>query len=59
MNFGAALSAIDGNMDLNFNSGSVSVTNDGECNPWWMVNLDRTFNIHSVELHNWMDCCSE
>ena len=59
LNFGAALSAVDGNTDPDFKIGSVSATNDGECNPWWMVNLDRTYSIHSVELHNRMDCCSE
>jgi hypothetical protein len=57
--YGVASSAVDGNFDPNFKMGSVTSTMDGECSPWWMVNLDRTYSIHSVELRNRMDCCSE
>ena len=57
---GVASSALDGNTDPYFKIGSVTATKDGECNPWWMVKLDKIYTIHSVELHNRLDsCCSE
>jgi hypothetical protein len=57
---GAASSAVDGNTDPSFKIGSVTATKDGECNPWWMVKLDKIYPIHSVELYNRLDsCCSE
>jgi len=57
---GVASSAVDGNTDPYFKIGSVTATEDGECNPWWMVKLDKIYTIHSVELHNRLDsCCSE
>eukprot|EP00979_Chaetoceros_neogracilis_P018868 scaffold11361_cov626-Chaetoceros_neogracile.AAC.1 len=57
---GVASSAVDGNTDPYFKIGSVTATEDGECNPWWMVKLDKNYTIHSVELYNRLDsCCSE
>jgi hypothetical protein len=57
---GAASSAVDGNTDPSFKIGSVTATKDGECNPWWMVKLDKIYPIHSVELYSRLDsCCSE
>ncbi|XP_034001795.1 fucolectin-4-like [Trematomus bernacchii] len=56
--FGAASSAIDGNRDNHFNSGSCSHT-DAESNPWWRVDLLEPYIITSVTISNRGDCCSD
>jgi hypothetical protein len=51
-------SAIDGNTNGNFYSGSVTHT-DFETNPWWQVDLGAAANINSVILWNRTDCCAD
>ncbi|XP_033958271.1 fucolectin-2-like [Pseudochaenichthys georgianus] len=56
--FGSAFSAIDGNRDNHFLSGSCSQT-DKESNPWWRVDLLEPYVVTSVIISNRGDCCSE
>ncbi|XP_034089821.1 fucolectin-5-like [Gymnodraco acuticeps] len=56
--FGSAFSAIDGNRDNHFHSGSCSHT-DAESNPWWRVDLLEPYVVTSVIISNRLDCCSE
>ncbi|KAL3064842.1 hypothetical protein OYC64_000964 [Pagothenia borchgrevinki] len=56
--FGAASSAIDGNRDNKFHSGSCTHT-DAESNPWWRVDLLEPYIVTSVIISNRGDCCSE
>ncbi|XP_043938189.1 uncharacterized protein LOC122810685 [Protopterus annectens] len=55
---GSPQRAIDGNIDSNFFHGSCSST-DYDFGPWWMVDLQSTFEIHSVEITNRRECCRE
>lgn len=48
--------AIDGNIDGNFNSGSVSNTGS-ELNPWWQLDLGEQTAIGRIKLFNRTDCC--
>ncbi|TNN22413.1 Fucolectin [Liparis tanakae] len=50
-NFGAASSAIDGNRDSNFFSGSCSHTNTKD-NPWWRVDLLESYIVTSIIVIN-------
>ncbi|XP_033980152.1 fucolectin-1-like [Trematomus bernacchii] len=56
--FGSASSAIDGNRDNKFNSGSCTHT-DAESNPWWRVDLLEPYIVTSVIISNRRDCCSD
>ncbi|TNN34894.1 Fucolectin [Liparis tanakae] len=56
--FGAASSAIDGNRDSNFGSGSCTHT-DEESNPWWRVDLLESYFVTSIVVINRADCCSD
>ncbi|KAF3839211.1 hypothetical protein F7725_017928 [Dissostichus mawsoni] len=56
--FGSASSAIDGNRENKFHSGSCSHT-DAESNPWWRVDLLEPYIVTSVIISNRADCCSE
>ncbi|XP_034409591.1 fucolectin-6-like [Cyclopterus lumpus] len=56
--FGAASSAIDGNRNSKFHSGSCTHT-DKEKNPWWRVDLLESYIVTSVIVINREDCCSE
>ncbi|XP_034001625.1 fucolectin-like [Trematomus bernacchii] len=56
--FGSAISAIDGNRDNKFHSGSCSHT-DAESNPWWRVDLLEPYIVTSVIISNRGDCCSD
>ncbi|XP_034001582.1 fucolectin-4-like [Trematomus bernacchii] len=56
--FGSAFSAIDGNRDNKFDSGSCTHT-DVESNPWWRVDLLEPYIVTSVIISNRGDCCSE
>ncbi|XP_033958264.1 fucolectin-2-like [Pseudochaenichthys georgianus] len=56
--FGSAISAIDGNRDHHFLSGSCSHT-DAESNPWWRVDLLEPYVVTSVIISNRGDCCPE
>ena len=53
-----ASKAVDGNTDGNFPKGSTTHTNQ-EKNPWWMVDLEREYEISAVILWNRIDCCGE
>ncbi len=53
-----AASAIDGNTNGNFFSGSVTHTNL-ETNPWWQVDLGAPATINSVLVWNRTDCCAD
>ncbi|XP_074510956.1 uncharacterized protein LOC141779820 [Sebastes fasciatus] len=56
--FGAADSAIDGNRESNFRSGSCTHT-DEETNPWWRVDLLESYIVTSVIITNRGDCCQQ
>ncbi|KAI4811247.1 hypothetical protein KUCAC02_014161 [Chaenocephalus aceratus] len=56
--FGSAFSAIDGNRDSHYLSGSCSQT-DEESNPWWRVDLLEPYVVTSVIISNRGDCCPE
>ncbi|KAI4811419.1 hypothetical protein KUCAC02_014328 [Chaenocephalus aceratus] len=56
--FGSAISAIDGNRDNDFHSGSCSHT-DAESDPWWRVDLLEPYVVTSVTISNRGDCCPE
>ncbi|KAJ0055569.1 hypothetical protein NL108_005416 [Boleophthalmus pectinirostris] len=43
----SAEKAIDGNKNTEFSSNTCSLTNE-EADPWWKVDLGKTFRIHSV-----------
>nr|XP_033496803.1 uncharacterized protein LOC117266005 [Epinephelus lanceolatus] len=55
--FGAASSAIDGNRESNFHSGSCTHT-DEEYSPWWRVDLLESYIVTSVIITNRGDCCA-
>ncbi|TNN34895.1 Fucolectin [Liparis tanakae] len=57
-NFGDAYSAIDGNRDSNFYSGSCSHTAE-ETNPWWRVDLLESYIVTSIIVINRGDGGSE
>ncbi|MEI6703150.1 MAG: discoidin domain-containing protein [Deltaproteobacteria bacterium] len=50
--------AVDGNRDGNYNSGSISHTNNMP-NEWWEVDLGGQKQIGTIKLWNRTDCCSE
>ena len=59
---GPASRAVDGNVDPNFNDGSVSHTNNSvgpDGNAWWEVDLGAVRNIDHLQVFNRTDCCSE
>ncbi|XP_049439313.1 fucolectin-7-like [Epinephelus fuscoguttatus] len=56
--FGAASSAIDGNRDSDFHSGSCTHTKE-EANPWWRVDLLESYIVTSIVVTNRGDCCAE
>ncbi|XP_069709319.1 uncharacterized protein [Phaenicophaeus curvirostris] len=53
---GGALSAVDGNRDGNWRSGSCSQT-ETEREPWWTVDLGRPRAVAAVVVRNRLDCC--
>ncbi|XP_048059453.1 fucolectin-1-like [Megalobrama amblycephala] len=54
----AAQNAVDGNRNSDYTSGSCSHTK-GDWNPWWRVDLLKTYSITSVSITNRGDCCAE
>ncbi|XP_026040496.1 uncharacterized protein LOC113032058, partial [Astatotilapia calliptera] len=50
--------AIDGNLASNFNQGSCACTNNN-LNPWWRLDLLKTYKINTVTITNRQDCCPE
>ncbi|KAJ8267011.1 hypothetical protein GJAV_G00137260 [Gymnothorax javanicus] len=55
--FSHADHAIDGNRDSIFRHGSCFHTSND--NPWWRVDLLKTYKITSVTITNRGDCCAE
>jgi hypothetical protein len=53
----AASNAVDGNLDTNFQNGSVTSTNN-EASAWWQVDLQSSQSIGNVVVWNRTDCCS-
>lgn len=52
--------AVDGNVNGNFASGSVSHTLEtGTSNPWWKVDLGSATPIGEIEIWNRTDCCAD
>lgn len=49
--------ANDGDINGNWGSGSVSLTNAGEINPWWQVDLGSDTDIDLVKVYNRTDTC--
>ncbi|KAJ8288400.1 hypothetical protein COCON_G00010590 [Conger conger] len=56
--FGDAKNAIDRNLEGEYLKGSCSHTK-AETNPWWRVDLLKSYSITSVSITNRKDCCSE
>ena len=55
---GKSSTAVDGNTDTNFGSGSCThTTNVNEINPWWMVDLGNAANVYRVEVTNRDPAC--
>ncbi|XP_038552470.1 uncharacterized protein LOC119886057 isoform X3 [Micropterus salmoides] len=50
--------AIDGNRASNRQEKSCSVTQKDQ-NPWWSLDLLKTYNINTVTITNRKDCCPE
>ena len=50
--------AVDGNKASDFFEKSCTHT-DNETDPWFLVELDRPYAIHSVALTNREDCCGK
>uniref|UniRef100_UPI00398EA99B fucolectin-4-like n=1 Tax=Pristiophorus japonicus TaxID=55135 RepID=UPI00398EA99B len=55
---GNAINAVDGNPSTNCNLGSCSITT-AEQEPWWRLDLLRSFRVVTVSVTNRMDCCTE
>ncbi|XP_051729462.1 fucolectin-4 [Ctenopharyngodon idella] len=53
-----AQNAIDGNRQYDLFKGSCTQTNT-ESDPWWRLDLIKTYTIASVALTNRGDCCAE
>ena len=47
--------AVDGNTDGNFANASVTHTMEPSANPWWEVDLGRTFDIEKIRVFNRAD----
>lgn len=55
---GDAKNAIDGNLNQEFEKGSVSHTNE-ESNPWLVIDLGETKEIATIKVLNRGDCCGK
>ncbi|NMO22241.1 Vps62-related protein [Pyxidicoccus fallax] len=55
---GAASLAVDGSINGSFGAGSVTHTNQ-QAQPWWQVDLQGSYPLSTVVLHNRTDCCSD
>ena len=54
---GLASRANDGNTDGRYGSGSVTHTSHTD-NPWWEVDLGKSYDIEQIKLFNRTDCCT-
>uniref|UniRef100_A0A3P8N916 Fucolectin tachylectin-4 pentraxin-1 domain-containing protein n=1 Tax=Astatotilapia calliptera TaxID=8154 RepID=A0A3P8N916_ASTCA len=52
-------SSIDGRRNSFYSNGFCSHTAEDETNPWWRVDLQRSFTITAVKVTNRGDCCAE
>ncbi|KAL7517629.1 hypothetical protein ACHAWX_002539 [Stephanocyclus meneghinianus] len=53
--------AIDGitNSSVNLPCEGLAHTDEGEYNPWWMVDLSGLYDVSGVVIWNRMNCCSD
>ena len=58
-NGGKASRAVDGNTDGRAVWNSVTETAGSDNDPWWQVDLGKTYSISLVEIWNRTDCCSD
>ncbi|XP_054457954.1 uncharacterized protein LOC129093858 [Anoplopoma fimbria] len=56
---GEASKAIDGRRNSFYSNGFCSHTAEDETNPWWRVDLGRTYVVTSIKVTNRGDCCAE
>ncbi|XP_078137951.1 uncharacterized protein LOC139920847 [Centroberyx gerrardi] len=59
LSFSTAAKAIDGKRNSDYGRGFCSHTAENETNPWWRVDLQRTYVVTSVKITHRGDCCSE
>ncbi|XP_070786293.1 uncharacterized protein [Enoplosus armatus] len=59
LSFAGASKAIDGRRNSFYSHGFCSHTAEDETNPWWRVDLQRTYIVTSVKITNRGDCCAE
>uniref|UniRef100_A0A3B4H271 Fucolectin tachylectin-4 pentraxin-1 domain-containing protein n=1 Tax=Pundamilia nyererei TaxID=303518 RepID=A0A3B4H271_9CICH len=59
LSFATASKAIDGRRNSFYSNGFCSHTAEDETNPWWRVDLQRSFTITAVKVTNRGDCCAE
>jgi hypothetical protein len=55
---GDAQRAVDGNVDGNWNDGSVTHT-DKALGAWWKVDLQGSYPVAMVDVYNRTDCCAD
>ncbi|XP_054478165.1 uncharacterized protein LOC129110029 [Anoplopoma fimbria] len=56
--FSAAYNAIDGNRNSEFHAGSCTHT-DEKTDPWWRVDLLKSYIVTSIIITNRGDCCAQ
>jgi hypothetical protein len=58
---GVASRAVDGNNDGNWFAPQNSVTHTGNYsdNPWWQVDLGKSYDISAIQVFNRTDCCMD
>ncbi|XP_039465888.1 uncharacterized protein LOC116319483 [Oreochromis aureus] len=54
-----ASKAIDGRRNSFYSNGFCSHTAEDKTNPWWRVDLQRSFTVTAVKVTNRGDCCAE
>uniref|UniRef100_A0A669B832 Fucolectin tachylectin-4 pentraxin-1 domain-containing protein n=1 Tax=Oreochromis niloticus TaxID=8128 RepID=A0A669B832_ORENI len=59
LSFATASKAIDGRRNSFYSDGFCSHTAEDETDPWWRVDLQRSFTITAVKVTNRGDCCAE
>ncbi|KAL4007285.1 hypothetical protein ACER0C_001137 [Sarotherodon galilaeus] len=59
LSFATASKAIDGRRNSFYSNGFCSHTAEDETNPWWRVDLQRSFTVTAVKVTNRGDCCAE
>ncbi|XP_077349622.1 fucolectin-like [Lithobates pipiens] len=55
---GYANKAIDGNAERNFDKGFCTHTKK-DYEPWWNLDLKKTYNTSSIVITNRQDCCAQ